>query len=582
MPDLSVQDLKIKFDTPQGPLTALDGISFQLQAGDSFGVVGETGAGKTTLARALMGLHPSESVSGQVDFDGVDLLALSENDWNSMRWSRIALGVQNAGTAFDPVYTIADQILETIKAHFECKQTDLNERLHHLAQMCGLEPRHLRSYPHQLSGGEKQRAMLTMALSCQPELLILDEPTGGQDLISRSQLVELIQTLQSEWNFSLILISHDLAAVSQLTRQAAVLYAGEIIETGDSVDVFTRPRHPYTWGLMNSYPNMTTSRDLSGIRGQLPNPLNLPPGCRFHPRCTQAIDLCFTDKPILQTCGNREIACHLGGLQPLIKVETLSQSFPVPGNHSRLRVLKDISLTIYEGEVVAIVGQTGSGKTTLARSLVGLLNRESGRIWLEGNEIPPGSRNSGQQRLQYVPQDPFDAVSPRLTVLEIVREPLDILNKQPLVERNQIARQALIAVNLPDDANFLQRYSHQLSGGQLQRVCVARALTVNPKLIIADEPVSMLDPSEQARLIRLLKDLQNERGMGLLLISHDLAMVRKVADRILVLHGGEIIDEGPSGWLVSQPQNPFTQKLVDAAPKIAVYNANNNHQGNCA
>jgi peptide/nickel transport system ATP-binding protein len=572
VPDLLVQDLKIQFDTPQGSLTALEGVSFQLRSGDSFGLVGETGAGKTTLARALVGLHPPKSVSGRVEFDGVDLLALSENEWRSLRWSRIALGVQNAGTAFDPVYTIADQILETIKAHFKCKQIDVNERLHHLAQMCGLEPRHLHSYPHQLSGGEKQRAMLTMALSCQPELLILDEPTGGQDLISRSQLVELIQTLQSEWNFSLILISHDLAAVSQLTRQAGVLYAGQVIETGDSGDLFTRPRHPYTWGLMNSYPNMTTSRDLVGIRGQLPNPLDLPSGCRFHPRCTQAVEICHTEMPSLQPCGERKVACHLGGLQPLITVEGLSQSFPVQGNHRLLRVLKDVSLTIYEGEVVAIIGQTGSGKTTLARSLVGLLKREAGRIWLEGHEILPGSRNSGQQRLQYIPQDPFDAVSPRLSVQEIVREPLDILNTRPLAERNQIVQQALRAVNLPDDDSLLHRYSHQLSGGQLQRVCVARALTVNPKLIIADEPVSMLDPSEQARLIRRLKELQNERGMGLLLISHDLSLVRKVADRILVLHEGEIIEEGPSGWLVSQPQNPFTQKLVNAAPRIAVRN----------
>lgn len=569
MADLSIENLTVCFATPFGLLTALTDVSLTLKAGASLGLVGETGSGKTSLARALLGLHPRPSVSGKIQFGELVLTNLPEGAWRTLRWKRIALGVQNAGTAFDPVYTIEAQILETMQAHLALSRPALADRLETLVQQCGLQARHLRAYPHQLSGGEKQRALLAMALSCQPELLILDEPTSAQDLISRAELVRLIQTLRQEWQFSLLLISHDLAAVSELTQQAAVLYAGRVIEMGASGALFNHPRHPYTWGLLNAYPSMTTSRDLSGIRGQLPDPLHLPSGCRFHPRCTQTVDVCRSQVPALQPSGDRMVACHLGGLQALLSAQNLAKQYAVPGNHARLPVLKDVSLTVYEGEIVAVVGQTGSGKTTLARLLVGMLERDGGRVWLEGQEIHPEQPGAWQSRVQFIPQDPFDAVSPRLTVAEVVREPLEIQGRLSLAEMEERVSQALCAVNLPDDESMRRRYSHQLSGGQLQRVCIARALTVQPKLLIADEPVSMLDPSEQARLIRLIKEVQNERGMGVLLISHDLSLVRKVADRILVLHQGEIVESGDSGRIVSTPQNPFTRHLVNSALRIA-------------
>ncbi len=584
MNHLSVHDLRVHFPVdgrPDGTVVrAVDGVSFALLGGRALGIVGETGSGKTTIARALLGLHPPECVRGSVQLDGQELVGLPEEVWRAVRWRRIALVVQSVGTALDPVHRVGEQIAEPMRYHLGLSPAEATARAEALARCVGLEPRHLRAYPHQLSGGEKQRALLAMALSCDPEVLILDEPTSGQDVLSRARILALLKSLRREraGRLSLIVISHDLAAVAALTGEVAVLYAGKIVEIGPTDRVLQTPRHPYTWGLRNAYPNMTTARDLWGIRGVSPDPTNPPPGCRFHPRCTQAMERCRHEAPPFVETDGRWVACHLGGLQTLLRAEGVRKVFFGDGRSSgrtpsssdgTVEAVRRATLEIREGEMVALVGETGSGKTTLGRILVGLLSPDEGAVTLEGRDLLAArgeERKRMMRRVQFIAQDPFDAVSPRLTVAEIVREPLDIQRIGSPEEREEKVRRALEAVGLPTTSAFLNRRAHELSGGQLQRVVIARALVLEPKLLIADEPVSMLDPSEQAKVIQLLKSIQNERGMAMLLISHDLALVRKVADRIVVMHAGEIVEEGPGSRIVTASQHEHTRALVRAAP----------------
>ena len=567
---LSVRDLRVHFPTASSIVRAVDGISFEVRAGEAFAIVGETGSGKTTTARAILGLHPRGTVQGSIRFGDRELTELSEDEWRALRGRHLALAAQGVGTAFDPVYRIGEQIAELLREHLSLTSAEIRARVQALAQQVGLEARHLVAYPHQLSGGEKQRAMLAMALACDPDVLIVDEPTSGQDVCARAEIVALLRRLRAERGMSLILISHDLAAVAQLADRVAVLYAGKLIEVGETRAVLESPRHPYTWGLLNAYPNMTTTRDLRGIRGELPDPAHPPSGCRFHPRCTQVVEQCRLVEPPLVETNGRWIACHLGGLQTLLRARDLRKTFSLNGADApRIEAVRGASIEVYEGEVVALIGETGSGKSTLARLIVGLEQRDDGRIELEGEEMTTLRGEAlarARRRIQYIAQDPFESLSPRLTIAEIVREPLDIQHIGTPGERDARVRDALAAVSLPTTPEFLSRHIHELSGGQLQRVAIARALVLDPKLLIADEPVSMLDASEQAKLINLLKEIQTMRGMGLLLISHDLALVRKVADRIVVMRRGEIVEEGPASRVITTPRDEYTRALVRAAP----------------
>jgi peptide/nickel transport system ATP-binding protein len=572
-PLLAVRDLRVHFPAGEGrrgaTVRAVDGVSFDLASGQALAIVGETGSGKTSIGRALLGLHPPGTTRGSIRLAGQELMGLSEEGWRPLRWRRVAMAVQGAGTAFDPVYRIGQQIAEPLREHLGLAPDEAAARAAALGERVGLVSRHLRAYPHQLSGGEKQRAMLAMALSCEPEILIVDEPTSGQDVLSRARLIDLLRQVRQE--MGLILISHDLAAAAQVADQVAVLYAGKLVEVGVAREVLERPRHPYTWGLLNAYPNMTTARDLRGIRGRAPDASDPPSGCRFHPRCTQAVDLCRQADPPLVEVGGRLLACHLGGLQMLLHARGLRKAFSINGNGGTATAVESASLEVYEGEVVALVGETGSGKTTLGRLLVGLLEADGGRVIFEGQDLAGVSgrqRKALRRRIQFVAQDPFEAISPRLTVAEIVREPLEVQKLGTAAERAEKVCGALAAVGLPAEPGFSRRRAHELSGGQLQRVAIARALVLDPKLIVADEPVSMLDASEQAKVINLLKEIQSERGMGLLLVSHDLALVRKVADRILVMRRGEIVESGPASRVVTQPQHAYTRALLGAAPAL--------------
>ena len=573
---LDVQDLRVHYGASDGeharPVRALDGVSFGVRRGESLGIVGESGSGKTTLALTLMGLASNGAIGGRISFDGRPLPIGDEQAMRRIRWRQIALAFQNAGSAFDPVQRIGSQIAEPIRAHLALSAADAVDRARMLLELVGLPPDRLHRYPHQLSGGEKQRAVLAMALACDPELLILDEPTAGQDVLTRVALVEMLQRLRRERGLTLVVISHDLTDVAALCDRVAVLYAGQIAELGPTRVVLDDPAHPYSWGLIGAYPLMTRAKDLWGIRGVAPDPSAPPSGCRFHPRCTQSEDVCRRESPELSAPdpsfagSDRLIACHLGGLRTLLSVEGLRKTFR--NGRSSVEAVRGASLTVREGEVVALVGQSGSGKTTLARLIVGLETPDAGKVIFQGRDLARRGEPiplDVRCRIQLVFQDPYEALSPCLSVLELVREPLDVQRRGTLAERDEAARQALGAVNLPDDGGFVARLSHELSGGQLQRVALARALVLNPKLLIADEPVSMLDASERAKLLQLLKRLQNERGMAMLLISHDLALVRKVADRIAVMRWGEVVEFRPSHQIMTWPRHEYTRALIEAS-----------------
>ena len=565
-PLLEVEDLAVCFG---GEVEALRGVSFALDRGESVAVVGETGSGKSTLAACLAGLVQPPEARGSVRLDGAELLAASPDVLRAVRWEKVAIGLQ--GAPFNPVATVGSQIAEPIRDRRRLGSEQAAARARELAAEVLLEPALLERYPHQLSGGERRRALLAMVLALDPDLVVLDEPTAGLDPDTRQQVVDRIAALRRRRGFALVVISHDLPDATHLADRAIVLYAGEPMEVGPTSRVVGNPAHPYSWALVNAYPVMTTTKDLRPIRGRPPDPRTVPPGCPFHPRCTQAEPVCWEQHPPLIHSRGRDVACHFGGLKTLLEARGVAKTFG--DRRHAVQAVRGVSLALAEGESVGIIGPSGSGKTTLARMLTGQLAPDSGEVLLEGEPLPRSWRREAREvrrRIQLVMQDPWDALSPRLTVRQLVREPLDLSGTLERAGRDAAVAEALESVGLPSSGSFLDTRSHELSGGQLQRVALARALAAGPKLLVADEPTSMLDASEQARLLVVLRERQIEMGLGLILVSHDMAVVRKVTDRIVVLDRGQVVEEGPSQRVSSSPRTPTAQRLVAAAPAFAL------------
>ncbi|MCX8206850.1 MAG: ABC transporter ATP-binding protein [Methanothrix sp.] len=534
-----------------GEHEVLRGIDLRLEKGDSLAIIGESGAGKTTLGLAMMRLTGAR-LDGKLLFDGMNLLEFSEDEMRRLRGDRMAMVFQNVEDALDPVYTAEEQVCEAISAHNKWSKTRIRERARALLTAVGLDEMRYRLYPHQLSGGERQRVLIAMALANDPDLLILDEPTASLDALTKADIVELLRSATSD-RISII-ITHDISLASSLSKKMAVLYSGAIMEMGRTADLIRNPKHPYTRGLLRSFPSMSTTKDLQGIPGRTIPGIG---GCPFHPRCTQKMEICEREVPRPVELNGRQIACHRGGIVPLLEIRDVSKKFN--GFHA----VSHVTLTLYEGETVALVGESGSGKTTLAKILMGLIEPDSGEILLEGERA---RWDAGfYRRVQMIFQNPKESISHRLNVLQAVREPLDVQKMGSEEERITSAMWALESAELPTDPEFLRRYPHQLSGGEAQRVAIARALVMHPKLLIADEPTSALDPSVQAKILRLLMDLQERMGLSILFITHDIALARKVSDRIAVMLRGSIVEEGPSGEVLREPAHWYTASLVECA-----------------
>jgi len=548
---LEIKDLRVSY----GQDVVLNGIDLELGVGETLAIVGESGTGKTTLGLSIMRLVEG-TVRGTIRFNGKDLLTLSDNAMQQIRWSQIAMVFQNANNVLNPIYTVLNQIMEPMIEHGLKSKKEAQDRAAELLGYFGLPQNRFTAYPHQLSGGEQQKVLLAMAMANDPELLILDEPLSSLDAAARAEVGNLIR--ETDKHCAKLLATHDLDTVSKLADRMAVLYGGKIIEAGPSQDVLSRPRHPYTRALIRAYPNMTTVKDLQGIKGQMARPVS---GCPFHPRCTQAIDICRTEVPKLVWNQGRHIACHRGGIITLLSTKNLTKCF------GSLKAIESVSLHIEAGETLSLVGQTGSGKTTLAKTIMGLHQPTEGDVYLEGAKVDSRGRDF-YKRVQMVFQNPGESLSHRLSVLEAVMEPLDIQEIGTEDERKERAIQVLGEVELPRTNDFLSKYPHQLSGGEMQRLAIARALVLDPALLITDEPTAFLDASIQAKILKLLLNLQEQRGLSMLYITHDIAAARKVSDRIAIMLDGKIIEEGPSNEIITAPKQGYTRSLLRAASTL--------------
>jgi peptide/nickel transport system ATP-binding protein len=545
---LKLEALQVSY----GEKKILHGIDLELQDGESLAIIGESGAGKTTLALSLIRLVDG-SVKGKILFNGLDLLSLPEEAITELRGNRIAWAPQNANNTLNPVYTILNQVAEPITEHKLKNRREARKQASILLNSFGIPVNRFSAYPHQLSGGEQQRVLLAIASANQPELLILDEPISSLDAPARAQVIELLKHINKDCSF--IVMTHDISTAAKLADKVAILYAGRIVELGLSGEVLSRPRHPYTRGLIRCYPDMTTGKDLQGIKGVMNRSVN---GCAFHPRCTQAIEICRREVPPLRLIQGRHIACHRGGIIPLLSTRGLSKRF------DSLLAVDAVNITIEGGETLALVGESGSGKTTLAKLIMGLIEPTEGEIYLEDSLVSNRGKDFYQQ-VQMIFQNPGESLSHRLSVLELVREPLDIQEIGTKDERDHLVRQALREVELPDSEAFLNEYPHHLSGGEMQRVTIARALVLEPRVLIADEPVAFLDSSLQAKILKLLLKLQEQRGLSLLFITHDIAVARKISDRIAVMKDGKIVEQGPATKIITSPGHAYTRKLSQAA-----------------
>jgi peptide/nickel transport system ATP-binding protein len=601
-PVLEVRDLHTHFPTSIGTVRAVDGVSFTVGRGETLGIVGESGSGKSMTALSVMRLleSPGRVVGGSVRFQGRDVLQMRPSEMRALRGNQVAMVFQDPMTSLNPVLRIAKQLREAMIVHGR-KPADAGRRAIALLRRMGFTApeRTMRGFPHQLSGGMRQRVVLAMGMSNEPALLLADEPTTALDVTIQAQILELMRELNAEFGTAIVLISHDLGVIAGLCARVVVMYAGEVVEEGPTEQVLADPRHPYTWALMNAVPRLDStlgSRRLSTIEGMPPNPLAQPGGCRFSPRCPFRQPVCDAHPDLTPMGPGRASRCWVaaeGGhfappstpatvappalriqadAPPLLTATDLVKHFPVAGGGwlGRKRVVHavdGISLSVRRGEVLGVVGESGCGKSTLGRTLLRLYKPDSGAITFDGQSIAQASQAAIRplrRRMQMVFQDPYGSLNPRMTIGDTLEEPLrfhDLARQQGPAAR---VASLLDTVGLPSTA--AGRYPHEFSGGQRQRVAIARALAFEPDFIVADEPISALDVNIQAQIINLMVDLQERLGLTYLFIAHDLAVVRHISDRVLVLHLGKVAEMGPAGDLFANPLHPYTRYLIAAVP----------------
>ena len=612
---LDVRDLAIHYRTGAGPVQAVDGIDFTIAPGEALGLVGESGCGKTTAAKAMLKLLPpnGEIPRGQIDFAGRDLVPLQGEDMRRVRWKEIAWISQAAMNALDPVYRVGDQILEAMQAHIRIDRKEGWARAEDLFRAVGIDPSRLRAYPHEMSGGMKQRAVIAMAMALEPQLLIADEPTTALDVVTQAQILSRLARLRRERGMALMFITHDISVVVQTCDRVAVMYGGKIMETGPVRQVFGAAFHPYTMGLTNAFPTLEgAQRELISIPGTPPNLLNPPPGCRFAERCPFATERCRAEAPAMQAVGpDRLSACHyperveefrrvaatneawaevgrrlneevatpgtgarIDGPE-VLGIEGLVKHFPVAGgffggSDSKVHAVDGIDLTLRKGEILGLAGESGSGKTTTGEMLVRLQEPTAGRIVSEGDDIAHlkgAALKAFRRRAQMVFQDPYQTLNPRVTIRDIVGEPLKIHGLARGAARQARVVQALERAGLKPAETYLDRFPHELSGGQRQRVAIARAIVLEPGFIVADEPVSMLDVSIRAGVLNLMRRFRDDLGISFVYVSHDLPTIRYVADRTAIMYLGEIVEIGPTEKVIAERRHPYTRLLLDASPE---------------
>lgn len=588
-PLLEVDHLTVAYRQGGGWSRAVDDVSFALGPGEVFGLVGESGCGKSTISLQLLGYrHLSMRVEhGEVRFKGASLTAMSRTKLDQLRGDRVAFVPQNPTTALNPGIRVGEQLTETLRAHGRAPHA--TTAVADILRLVGLptDPAFQRRYPHQLSGGQQQRVCIAMALACDPDLLVLDEPTTGLDVTTQEQIVALLSDLRRRIGVGMLYVTHDLALLSQIADRIGVMYAGRMVEIAPTAEIFLSPRHPYTQGLIASIPAIyaQSAGKTRPLRGLLRR-RELPPGCSFAPRCDHATDRCALERQDLEPIDERRaVACwRWREIAPLpadpvktngpatdadrAPVLLLDQVSVVYGSGPRsFRAVRGVSFEIKEGEVFALVGESGSGKSTLARVISGLVAPETGSISLRGESLAGAvkHRSAEQRRLiQYIFQNPDASLNPRARIGEAIARPLVHFFGRQAAKAREEAGDALRDVRLEE--SYAVRFPDQLSGGERQRVAIARALAAKPALLLCDEILSALDVSVQANILTLLQLLKSEHGIAMLFIAHDLAVVRLLADHVCVLYGGEVMEIGPRDQVFAPPFHPYTHSLLHAVP----------------
>ncbi|MDT7568753.1 MAG: peptide/nickel transport system ATP-binding protein ddpF, partial [Pseudonocardiales bacterium] len=595
-PVVELIDLHTDIAMRRGTAHPVGGVSLTVGKGETLGIVGESGCGKTMTALSIMRLLPNGGriAGGSIRFGDLDLATADDDVMRTVRGNRIGMIFQDPMTSLNPCLTIGDQVAETVRLHRDVTRAQARERAQEVLDLVGL-PRaaeRLDSYPHLLSGGMRQRVVIAMALACEPELLIADEPTTALDVTIQKQILELIDELRARLGMGVILVTHDLGVVAGHTDRVAVMYAGKVVETSSTRELFDNPRHPYTEALFRALPeNVDHEHRLYAIPGLPPDLSDPPKGCRFAPRCTYATDECRDGEPEL-TADAHPFACFhpLGAKErraanpvtdpveattskPLLEVRNLVRDFPVTAKGVLQRkvgavsAVADVTFTVRAGETFGLVGESGCGKSTIGRLLVAADTPTSGSITFDGTEITGKSDRALRERrrdFQLMFQDPYASLDPRMRVRSILREPLVIQHRGSAKEQEQAVGELLDEVGLARTA--LEKYPHEFSGGQRQRIGLARALALRPKLIVADEPVSALDVSVQAQILNLMRDLQVEHDLTYVFISHDLSVVRYIASTIGVMYLGKLVEVGPAEQVYTSPVHPYTRGLIDTIP----------------
>ena len=608
-PLLQIKDLHTDIEIRSGVVRALSGVDLHVNPGETLGIVGESGSGKTMTALSLMGLLPQggKVSSGSIILDGQDLTKMPLHLKRKMRGTKVGMIFQDPLTSLNPTMKIGLQVCEPLRVHEKLSKRAALARAIEILKRVGM-PRPevvINNYPHQLSGGMRQRVMIAMALVCKPRILIADEPTTALDVTTQMQILDLIDELRDEYKMGVILITHDLGVVAGHTDRVAVMYAGRIVETAPTKTLFTEPKHRYTSSLMAALPEraLAAGTKLFSIPGAPPSLTNLPKGCRFAARCLWATDECRADYPSLSGDENHTFSCfhpvQEGDESPavlqammdsgkakdavdatgqishevLLDVKEASREYESSGSGFFKRdkgvvsAVDRVSISVKKGETYGLVGESGCGKSTVGRLIAGLERPSGGAIELDGRDLATLKGRDAvriHRDVQMMFQDSYAAMDPRMRIDQILAEPMSIQktgNARQIAER---IMEILEQVGLTEE--ILDRYPHEFSGGQLQRIGFARSLTLAPDLIVADEPVSALDVSVQAQVLNLMKDLQQELGLSYLFISHDLAVVQYMADRIGVMYLGRIVEEGPAREVVNNPKHPYTKALIDSIP----------------
>ena len=611
-PVISVRDLTVSFASEAGTVHAVRGMNFDLYPGKTLGIVGESGSGKSVTSMAIMGLlDKNASVKGSITYHGEELLNKSDFEMSEIRGKGIAMVFQDPLSALTPVFSIGDQIKEALVTHNpKMTEQQIHDRSIELMNLVGIpDPEdRLKSFPHEFSGGMRQRVMIAMAIANDPDVIIADEPTTALDVTIQAQVLEVLRKAQRETGAAVIFITHDLGVIAGVADDIVVMYAGRPVEKADVDSIFDHPAMPYTMGLLGAVPRSDRERNsrLVPIPGSPMNLVNMPKGCPFAPRCPLATDICHTTEPAMEPVPGRPgqfVACHrtqeivskgltfhdvytvaeaakskFAGVprderKMVLDVKHMRKTFPLTAGGflrrkiGEVKAVDDVTLDVREGETVALVGESGSGKSTTLMEIMAFKQPQDGEIEMFGtkleHKIPREKRRELRSAVQYVFQDPMSSLDPRLPIYDILAEPMKVqhYSKEQIRERiGELMR--LVELN-PDQVD---RFPTQFSGGQRQRIAIARALSVNPKLVLLDEPVSALDVSIQAGVINLLEDLQNKLGVAYLFVAHNLSVVRHISSRVAVMYLGRIVESGATEDVFEHPLHPYTQALISAVP----------------